>query len=65
MKFFRYTVAVAAGGITFLVVMLLLSVLGMLDGLQSGNGGKVALAVLGFVIGLGAALLAGYVLFKL
>lgn len=64
MKFFRYTIAVAAGGATFLVSMLLLSVFGMLDGLSKEHG-SIALAVLGFIIGLGLAVLAGYLLFKL
>lgn len=65
MKFFRYTVAVAAGGIVFLAAMLFLSVIGMLDGLQGGSGGKIALAAFGCVIGLALAVGAGYVLFKL
>lgn len=66
-KFFPWVLATVSGGLTFMVVLLLLSVLGALKALDKGNnatGGQIALTVFSFVLSAGAAALAGWFLMK-
>lgn len=61
-KFFPMVLAGITGGVTFFVVLLLASVLGLLVALDKGkssSGGEIALCVLSFVVAGGAGALAG------
>lgn len=61
-KFFPWVLASITGGVTFLVILLLASVLGLLVALDKGkksSGGEIALAVLSFVVAAAAGVLAG------
>lgn len=61
-KFFPYVLATITGGITFMVVLLFASVLGLMVALDKGkksSGGEIALCVLSFVVAAAAGVLAG------
>lgn len=67
-KFFPHVLASVAGGLTFLVVLLLASVLGALKALdktRDPSAGQIALAVLSFVVALALAVFAGWFLKKI
>jgi hypothetical protein len=62
-KFFPWVLAFITGGVTFLVVLLLASVFGLLIALDKGkqaSGGEVAVTVLSFLIAAGLGYLAGW-----
>jgi len=64
-KFLPWVVAVLTGGATFLVVMLLCSVMGMLNYIDpTQEGGNVGLVVLSFVLAIGLGVLVGFLLKK-
>lgn len=61
-------IALVAGFLVFSIILLLASVTGGLDALQSGGsptGGAIALAVFVFVLALGLAVLAGWFIYKI
>ena len=64
---FKHALAVAAGGIGFLMLMLLFSLFGMLDALSVSNpsGGKIALTVVAFILGIAGGIGIGLLFFKL
>lgn len=67
-KFFKYVLGTVTGGLTFLIVLLLASVVGALKALEKNReatGGQVALTVLSFFVALGAALFAAWFIMKL
>lgn len=61
---FKHVIAGVGGGMTFLIVMLLCSVMGMLNSLEGHGKGHIALAVLAFIISIGLAVLTGFILKK-
>jgi len=63
---FKHALAIAAGGIAFMLLMLLFSLFGMLDALEgNASGGKIALCVVGFILGLAGGIGCGMLFFKL
>jgi len=64
-KFLPWVVAVLTGGATFLVVMLLCSVFGMLNYIDpTQDGGNIGLVILSFVLAIGLGVLVGFLLKK-
>lgn len=62
-KFFPYVLATITGGVVFLVVLLLASLVGLLVALDKGkqsSAGEVTLTVLSFLVAAGLAVLAGW-----
>lgn len=63
-KFFKYTAAVVGGFMTFLIVMLLCSIFHMLERLEGNPNGSIGLLILAFVLGIGLAVGAGFLLYR-
>ncbi|CDW77915.1 UNKNOWN [Stylonychia lemnae] len=62
-KFFPYVLASVAGGITFLAILLLASILGALIALEKGKQstpGEITLAVMSLIVALGLAVFVGF-----
>jgi len=64
-RFFKITIAVVGGGITFLFLMLIFSVWGLLDGLKEDDKYGMAVAVITFIIALSVAGFVGSILYSL
>lgn len=64
---FRHALAVAAGGIAFMFLMLLFSLFTMLDALQVSDpsGGKIALTVVAFILAIAGGVGIGLLFYKL
>lgn len=62
-QFFKYTLAVVGGLVGFLGSMLLFSLMGLLNGLESSKA-SIALTVIMFLVALALGVLLGFVLFK-
>lgn len=63
--FFKYTIAVAAGIVAWLTLMLFFSVIGWLQALDGDDKGNVALTVISFLVATALSVFAGWFLFKL
>jgi len=66
-KFFPYVLAIVSGGLTFLVVLLLASVMGALKALDKNRdptGGQIALTVFSFIVAAAAAVFVGWFMKK-
>lgn len=67
-KFFKYVLATVSGGLTFLIVLLLASVVGALKALEKNRDatpGQISLTVMSFVVALAAGLFVGWFIKKL
>lgn len=64
---FRHALAVAAGGIAFMFLMLLFSLFTMLDALQVSDpsGGQIALTVVSFILAIAGGVGIGLLFYKL
>ena len=63
-KFFRWTVSVVGGFLTFLAAMLFFSVVGMVDYLEGNEQASLGLTILSFFLAIGAGAGAGALLYK-
>lgn len=63
-KFFKFTVAVVGGFLTFLAVMLFCSIVHMLEYLEGNDNGNLGLTILAFLLSIGAGVGVGVLLFK-
>jgi hypothetical protein len=61
---FPWVVAIIGGFVTFSLVMLVCSIMGMLESMEGTGTGSSALTVLSFLISIAAGIVLGYVLFS-
>ena len=64
-KFFKWTISIVSGGMTFFILMLLFSAFGMLKRLEGNKEGSVFLVVLAFFLAIGLGVLVGFIILKL